>query len=36
VSGPVTASELLTVLAARELARSRVVFAGHGLPTLAV
>jgi glutaconate CoA-transferase subunit B len=36
VSAPATTSELLTVLAARELARSRVVFAGHGLPTLAV
>lgn len=32
----VTTSELLTVLAARELAGRRVVFAGHGLPTLAV
>ena len=31
-----TTSELLTVLAARELAGCRVVFAGHGLPTLAV
>lgn len=36
VSGPPTTSELLTVLAARELAGRRVVFAGHGLPTLAV
>jgi glutaconate CoA-transferase, subunit B len=36
MSGPVTTSELLTVLAARELAGRRVVFAGHGLPTLAV
>ena len=36
VSGPATTSELLTVLAARELAGRRVVFAGHGLPTLAV
>ena len=33
---PVTDSELLTVVAARELANRRVVFAGHGLPTLAV
>ncbi|MFJ2676462.1 CoA-transferase subunit beta [Streptomyces sp. NPDC087525] len=31
-----TDSELLTVTAARELARRRLVFAGHGLPTLAV
>ncbi|SDW57734.1 glutaconate CoA-transferase subunit B [Saccharopolyspora shandongensis] len=31
-----TSSELLAVTAARELARRRVVFAGHGLPTLAV
>ena len=36
MSGPATTSELLTVLAARELAGRRVVFAGHGLPTLAV
>jgi glutaconate CoA-transferase, subunit B len=36
MSEPPTTSELLTVLAARELAGRRVVFAGHGLPTLAV
>ncbi|HEY3881018.1 MAG TPA: CoA-transferase [Trebonia sp.] len=36
MTGQVTTSELLTVLAARELAGRRVVFAGHGLPTLAV
>lgn len=36
MSQPATTSELLTVLAARELADRRVVFAGHGLPTLAV
>ena len=36
MSQPATTSELLTVLAARELAGRRVVFAGHGLPTLAV
>jgi len=35
VSGPATITELLTVLAARELAGRRVVFAGIGLPTLA-
>ncbi|NEE40769.1 3-oxoadipate--succinyl-CoA transferase subunit B, partial [Streptomyces sp. SID7982] len=32
---PVTPSELLSVLAARELAGRRTVFAGIGLPTLA-
>ncbi|MEU9705572.1 CoA-transferase [Streptomyces sp. NPDC047981] len=32
----VTSSELLTVTAARELAQRRLVFSGHGLPTLAV
>ncbi|MEV8434895.1 3-oxoadipate--succinyl-CoA transferase subunit B (plasmid) [Streptomyces sp. HUAS 31] len=32
----VTGSELLTVTAARELALRRLVFSGHGLPTLAV
>jgi glutaconate CoA-transferase subunit B len=36
MSAPATSSEMLTVLAARELAGRRVVFAGHGLPTLAV
>lgn len=36
MSQSTTTSELLTVLAARELAGRRVVFAGHGLPTLAV
>lgn len=35
-AGPVTASELLSVVAARELAVRRTVFAGIGLPTLAV
>ncbi|WP_411095789.1 CoA-transferase subunit beta [Streptomyces sp. 020-2-3H-GM] len=35
-AGPVTASELLSVVAARELAGRRTVFAGIGLPTLAV
>ncbi|MFE9456688.1 CoA-transferase subunit beta [Streptomyces californicus] len=34
--GTVTASELLAVVAARELAGRRTVFAGIGLPTLAV
>lgn len=33
---PVTSSELLAVVAARSLIGKRVVFAGHGLPTLAV
>lgn len=32
----ITSSELLTVNSARALARRNVVFAGHGLPTLAV
>jgi len=32
---PVTITEMLTVLAARELAGRRIVFAGIGLPTLA-
>ncbi|WP_209326170.1 CoA-transferase subunit beta [Brevibacterium renqingii] len=32
----VTSSELLTIHSARALAARRVVFAGHGLPTLAV
>ena len=32
----VTSSELLTVHSARALAGRNVVFAGHGLPTLAV
>ncbi len=32
---PVTSSELLSVVAARELAGRRTVFAGIGLPTLA-
>lgn len=36
MSRPATITELLTVLAARELAGRRVVFAGIGLPTLAV
>jgi glutaconate CoA-transferase, subunit B len=35
MSPPVTVTELLTVLAARELAGRRIVFAGIGLPTLA-
>ncbi|MDN5588610.1 MAG: 3-oxoadipate--succinyl-CoA transferase subunit B, partial [Brevibacterium sp.] len=33
--GDVTSSELLTIHSARALAGRRVVFAGHGLPTLA-
>lgn len=36
MTAPPTDIELLTVLAARELAGRHVVFAGHGLPTLAV
>lgn len=32
----VTSSELLTIISARALAGRRIVFAGHGLPTLAV
>ncbi|HEX4088822.1 MAG TPA: CoA-transferase [Trebonia sp.] len=36
MSAPATVTELLTVLAARELAGRRIVFAGIGLPTLAV
>ncbi len=35
MSSPATVTELLTVLAARELAGRRIVFAGIGLPTLA-
>ena len=35
MSAPTTITELLTVLAARELAGRRIVFAGIGLPTLA-
>ena len=35
MSAPATITELLTVLAARELAGRRIVFAGIGLPTLA-
>jgi glutaconate CoA-transferase, subunit B len=35
MSPPATVTELLTVLAARELAGRRIVFAGIGLPTLA-
>ena len=35
MSSPATVIELLTVLAARELAGRRIVFAGIGLPTLA-
>ncbi|WP_432150762.1 CoA-transferase subunit beta [Streptomyces sp. bgisy029] len=35
-TGTVTSSELLSVVAARELAGRRAVFAGIGLPTLAV
>lgn len=35
-TGAVTSSELLSVVAARELAGRRAVFAGIGLPTLAV
>jgi glutaconate CoA-transferase subunit B len=36
VTSPATTTELLTILASRELVGRRVVFAGHGLPTLAV
>jgi glutaconate CoA-transferase subunit B len=36
VTAPATTTELLTILASRELAGHRIVFAGHGLPTLAV
>jgi glutaconate CoA-transferase subunit B len=36
VTAPATTTELLTILASRELAGRRIVFAGHGLPTLAV
>lgn len=35
MSSPATVTEMLTVLAARELAGRRIVFAGIGLPTLA-
>jgi glutaconate CoA-transferase subunit B len=35
MTAPATITELLTVLAARELAGRRIVFAGIGLPTLA-
>jgi glutaconate CoA-transferase subunit B len=35
MSSPATVTEVLTVLAARELAGRRIVFAGIGLPTLA-
>ena len=35
MSSPASVTELLTVLAARELAGRRIVFAGIGLPTLA-
>ena len=36
IGGDITSSEMLTIHSARALAGRRVVFAGHGLPTLAI